>query len=115
MAHISRPDPMYLWALRLLLERVSWFVGDNGGESAIVTFAHRKGFRAQKLHDYRAALEATDEIEPDAFENTEPRYLEELRPKLYRRGNAKVTSYGLKVFPTSVSEPDGPLAFLREF
>lgn len=151
MAHVSRPDPMYLWALRLLLERVSWFIDERGGDGAIVTFAHLKGFKAQKLHDYRAALEATDEvdirwsifaghpfriespksvellqaaditasalfkaIEPDAFQNTEPRYLEELRPKLYRRGRAKVTSYGLKVFPTAVADKDGPLAFLRD-
>ncbi len=58
MARISRPDPMYLWALRLLLERISWFVDDAGdANEAIVTFAHLKGFKAQKLHDYRAALE----------------------------------------------------------
>lgn len=151
MAHVSRPDPMYLWALRLLLERISWFVDDNGANDAIVTFAHLKGFRAQKLHDYRAALEATGDIDirwpvfaghpfriespksvellqladttasalfravkSDAFGNTEPRYLDELRPKLYRRQPGKVTSYGLKVFPASVAAVDGPLAFLRD-
>jgi hypothetical protein len=151
MAHISRPDPMYLWALRLLLERVSWFVDEAGGDGAVVTFAHLKGFRADKLHHYRAALEATPEvdirwailhdhpfriaspksvellqvadtaasalfraIEPDMFGNTEIRYLEELRPKLYRRGSAKLTSYGLKVFPASVCEAGGPLDFLAD-
>ena len=62
MAYISRPDPMYLWALRLLLERISWFVVDNGGTDAIVTFAHLKGFRAKKLHDYREALETSDGV-----------------------------------------------------
>ncbi|HET6997247.1 MAG TPA: DUF3800 domain-containing protein [Solirubrobacterales bacterium] len=150
MAHISRPDPMYLWALRLLLERVSWFVDDAGGD-AIVTFAHLKGFKAQKLHDYRAALEGNGDtgvrwsvfaghpfriespksvellqvadvtasallraIEPDAYGNTEMRYVDELRPKLYRRGDGDITSYGLKVFPTAVAEATGPLAFLRE-
>ena len=35
MVYISRPDPMYLWALRLLLERVSWFVVENGGTEEI--------------------------------------------------------------------------------
>lgn len=152
MAYISRPDPMYLWALRLLLERISWFVDDNGGTGAIVTFAHLKGFRAQKLHDYRQALETSDgvdirwkvfdghplridspqavellqvadttasalfrAIEPDRYGNTEPRYLQELGPKLYRRGRADVTSYGLKTFPGDVSEVGGPLAFLRDF
>lgn len=152
MAYISRPDPMYLWALRLLLERISWFVDDLGGSEAIVTFAHLKGFRAQKLHDYRHALETSDgydvrwrvfdghpfridspgkvellqvadstasalfrAIEPDRFGNTEQRYLRELAPKLYRRGAAEITSYGLKTFPGKVSERGGPLAFLCDF
>lgn len=143
---------MYLWALRLLLERISQYVQDNDGDQAIVTFSHLKGFKPQKLHDYREALEASDRadirwqvfnghrfrinspeaiellqvaditasalfkaIEPDAFGNTEPRYLDELRPKLYRRGRANITSYGLKTFPTEVSERGGPLAFLRDF
>jgi len=56
MAYITRSDPMYLWALRLLLERVSWWVRDHGGGPAIVTFAHIKNFQTQKLHNYRAAL-----------------------------------------------------------
>lgn len=151
MAYISRPDPMYLWALRLLLERISWFIDEQGGGTAIVTFAHLKGFKAKKLHDYRAALEASDgedvrwqvfeghpfrinspravellqvaditasalfrAIEPDDFGNTERRYLHELVPKLYRRRDAQLTSYGLKTFPSRVSEQGGPLAFLRE-
>lgn len=62
MAYISRPDPMYLWALRLLLERVSWFVVENGGTEVISTFAHLKGFEAKKLHDYRQALEVSDGV-----------------------------------------------------
>jgi hypothetical protein len=152
MAFISRPDPMYLWALRLLLERISWFVDDNGGADAIVTFAHLKGFRTQKLHDYRQALETSDEVdirwrifdghpfridspkatellqiadttasalfravEPDRYGNTETRYLNELAPKLYRRGKAGITSYGLKTFPREVSAPGGPLEFLQDF
>jgi hypothetical protein len=151
LAYISRPDPMYLWALRLLLERISWFVDDNGGTGAIVTFAHLKGFKARKLHEYRRALETSDgvdirwkvfdehpfridsprevellqiadtsasalfrAIEPDRYNNTEPRYLEELSPKIYRRGQGNITSYGLKVFPSDVSEVGGPLAFLRD-
>jgi hypothetical protein len=56
LAYISQPDPMYLWAIRLLLERISWFIRDTGGGSSIVTFAHLKRFRASKLHDYREAL-----------------------------------------------------------
>lgn len=45
MAFIARPDPMYLWALRLLLERVSWYVDEHQGSRAIVTFGQVKGFR----------------------------------------------------------------------
>jgi len=56
-AYITHPDPMYLYALRLLLERISWWIRDHGGGSSIVTFAHVKNFRAQKLHDYRNALQ----------------------------------------------------------
>lgn len=56
LAYISRPDPMYLWAVRLLLERVSWFIRDYGGGSSVVTFAHLTRFKGQKLHDYRRAL-----------------------------------------------------------
>lgn len=127
-AYISRPDPMYLWALRLLLERISWFVDDCGGSGAIVTFAHLKGFRAQKLHDIDSPgnvelLQVADTtasalfraIEPDEHGNTEPRYLRELAPVLYRRGSADITSYGLKTFPADVSGPGGPLAFLSGF
>lgn len=59
LAFISQPDPMYLYSLRLLLERVSWYIRDNGGGSSIVTFAHVKRFRPEKLHDYRDALTAS--------------------------------------------------------
>ena len=54
--YITNPDPMYLWALRLLLERVSWWIRDHGGTSSVVTFAHIKNFQTQKLHAYRNAL-----------------------------------------------------------
>jgi hypothetical protein len=60
LPYITNPDPMYLWAMRLLLERVSWFVRDHGGGAAVVTFAHVRHFKAEKLHSYRAALEAGD-------------------------------------------------------
>jgi hypothetical protein len=48
---------MYLYAVRLLLERVSWYVHENGGGPAIVTFAHLTRFPAAKRHSYRRALE----------------------------------------------------------
>jgi hypothetical protein len=141
---------MYLYALRLLLERVSWCIRNNGGTSAAVTFGEVKGFKTEKLHDYRKRLEAAtgvnidwplfqghpfrigrpstvellqvadtaasavyQAVEPDQYGNNEPRYLEELRPKIYRGSPAPVTSYGLKTFPSKVSDPGGPLHFLR--
>jgi hypothetical protein len=149
-AYITRPDPMYLWAMRLLLERVSWYIRDHGGGSGIVTFAHVRRFKVQKLHDYRAALQLAPTqihwasfeghrfkvdvpheaellqladtaasalyraVEPDEFGNVERRYLEELRPKLYRRGSAPVTSYGLKVFPVREAAAGESLGWLAE-
>jgi len=59
-AHIAKPDPMYLWALRLLFERISWYARDNGQHEAIVTFAHLRHFKVQALHDYRQALSLSD-------------------------------------------------------
>jgi hypothetical protein len=56
MPYITQPDPLYLWACRLLLERVSWYIRDNGGGTSIVTIAHLTRFKSQKLHDYRQAL-----------------------------------------------------------
>lgn len=148
VAYIKQADPMYLYAVRLLLERVSWYVDEHGGGPAIVTFAHLTRFPAMKLHNYRAALvnspteirwnafaghafrinhpntiellQVVDTaasalfkaVETDEYGNTEARYIRELAPKLYRRGAAQVTSYGLKVFPTSECAPGGSLAFL---
>jgi hypothetical protein len=56
MPYITNPDPLYLWAVRLLLERVSWYIRDHGGGTSIVTFAHLTRFKAAKLHNYRQAL-----------------------------------------------------------
>ncbi|MEX1143057.1 MAG: DUF3800 domain-containing protein [Thermoleophilaceae bacterium] len=150
VSYIVNPDPMYLWAVRLLLERVSWFVRDQGDGPAITTFAHVRRFKVQKLHDYRRALERDGAgvhwpafaghpfrtgtpdkvrllqfadtaasalfraVEPDAYGNQERRYLDELRPKLYRRGAGPLTSYGLKVFPSKECESGGSLEWLRE-
>jgi hypothetical protein len=146
---IFRADPMYLWALRLLLERISWYIRDHGGGSSIVTFAHLKGFHTQKLHNYRAALAASPTnidwpsfdghlfrfggmqavellqladltasalygaVEPDQYGNREERYLHILSSKLYRYFASPVTSYGLKVFPSSQANPGGSLHWLQ--
>jgi hypothetical protein len=47
---------MYLWALRILLERISWWIRDHGNGTSVVTFAHITNFRTHKLHNYRSAL-----------------------------------------------------------
>jgi hypothetical protein len=151
LPYISNPDPLYLWAIRLLLERVSWFIRDHGGGTSIVTFAHLTRFKSEKLHNYRGALENSETsihwasfdghpfrinhpekvhllqiadcsasafykaVEEDQYGITETRYLQELQPKLYRYGTSPVTSYGLKVFPSSMADPGQHLAFLRQF
>jgi hypothetical protein len=58
LSYVSEPDNMYLWALRLLLERVSWFVAAKGCEAKI-TFSHVQRLDLHgRLGEYRAALEA---------------------------------------------------------
>jgi hypothetical protein len=54
---MTQPDPMYLFALRMLLERISWYVDEHRGGEAVVTFAHLKRFKVIKLHNYRVILE----------------------------------------------------------
>jgi hypothetical protein len=151
LSYISQPDPLYLWAVRLLLERVSWFIRDHGGGSSVVTFAHLTRFKAQKLHNYRQALfhsptnihwpsfdghqfrfnhpnqvellQVADcsasaifkAVEADQHGITEPRYLSELGPVVYRYPNSAVTSYGLKVYPNSEGKPGGSLVWLRQY
>jgi hypothetical protein len=54
---LTYSNPMYLYAMRLLLERVSWCVEKAGGTEVITTFAEVKGFRSINLHTYRERLE----------------------------------------------------------
>jgi hypothetical protein len=56
-AFISIPDPMYLFALRMLWERTSWYVRDHGDGQAKVSFAQIKHFKIDKIHRYRSRLE----------------------------------------------------------
>ena len=57
VSFIAQPDPMYLWALRLLLERVSWWARDKQRQDVRMTFSHVQGLKAGKLTEYRTALE----------------------------------------------------------
>jgi hypothetical protein len=131
-------DGAYLYTLRYLLERISWYVDDRGGQ-AYVTFAHIDRFKIAKLdayvqtlqasgsqteirwralflpvrmmtmqgHDFLQVADATasataQAFEPDQYGNTEDRYLRALAPRLYRRGRGPITSYGMKLHPTTM-------------
>lgn len=52
---MSNSEAMYLWAARLLLERLSWMVRDQQGE-AILSFGAVKGFSKASLDRYIANL-----------------------------------------------------------
>lgn len=57
LAFIAQPDPMYFWALRLLLERVSWYAEIHQKQDVYMTFSHVQGLKVRKLMEYRLALE----------------------------------------------------------
>ncbi|CAM5366151.1 hypothetical protein SCALM49S_04549 [Streptomyces californicus] len=119
-------DQEYLFTLRFLLERLSWFARDS---SAVMTYtlAHIIRMKLSKLREYESKLrvdpgcrihwpaldpkggridqpkriemlQAADlaasatfaAFNPDKFGNVEPRYLEGLSPRLYRRGCSPV-------------------------
>lgn len=69
-AYISTPDPMYLYALRMLWERISWFVRDQrDGRAAKVMFAQIKHFKVEKIQAYRKKLESgSTKIEWKSFD-----------------------------------------------
>ena len=52
---LSDAATMYNYAIRRLLERISWYVDDHNGE-AIVTFAHVRRFPYDKLDAYQNIL-----------------------------------------------------------
>lgn len=54
---LSDPAAMYNYALRRLLERISWLVDDSGGE-AIITVAHVRRFPYERLETYITWLRA---------------------------------------------------------
>lgn len=59
---LSDPARQYNYAVRRLLERVTWYVDDRGGE-AIITFAHVRRFPYEKLHDYLSVLKGRDDVQ----------------------------------------------------
>lgn len=64
---LSDATSMYNYAIRRLLERVSWYVDDQGGE-AILTFAHVRRFPYKRLERYlRLLVSQPTEIRWHAF------------------------------------------------
>lgn len=45
------PQAVYLYTLRLMLERLSWIARDRN-ETVVITFAHVKNFPYRRLHEY---------------------------------------------------------------
>ena len=83
----------YEHRLRAAETKVDW--KSIGGPCAI-----DQPIRVEPLQIADLAVSATGTgFNPDSFNNTEPRYTQELAPRLYRRGTAALTSYGLKVHP----------------
>lgn len=132
-------DMAYLYTLRYLLERLSWFARDQQ-QVLSYTLGHVVRFQMAKLRAYEQTLRGNPDckiawgaLDPkggaieqpqrnemiqladlvasatgaafnlDDYGNTENRYLCELAPRLYRRGNGLLTSYGLKMHPWSES------------
>lgn len=128
-------DQAYLYTLRFLLERLSWYARDSSA-TLTYTLAHIVRMQLSKLREYEANLRAGFDcrihwsalnpkggridqpkriemlqaadlaasatfaaFNPDKFGNVEARYLQELSPRLYRRGCSPVASYGLKMHP----------------
>jgi hypothetical protein len=54
---LSDASHQYNYAIRRLLERITWYVDDQGGE-AVLTFAHVRRFPYSKMKAYFALLQA---------------------------------------------------------
>jgi len=106
---IHEEDVSYLYTLRYLLERLSWLGRLRGGVHARLRWSYLRPGRIdqpQRVEELQladlAASATAAAFEPDRFGNTEPRYLREMAPRLYRH-NGNLTSYGLKMHPWSAA------------
>ncbi|SCE57063.1 Protein of unknown function [Streptomyces sp. Termitarium-T10T-6] len=100
LAHITRPQMtvgelrQYEATLRTMSTSIEWGALDPKGGR----IEQPKNVEMLQCADL-AASATFRAFELDTFGNTERRYLEELRPRLYRRGYGAITSYGLKLHP----------------
>lgn len=98
LAHILRMETsklrQYESILRTQGTQIAWqALNPNGGRID-------QPSRVELLQCADIAASATfAAFNPDRFGNTEPRYLQELSPRLYRRGTSAITSYGMKMHP----------------
>ncbi|CAL9302945.1 DUF3800 domain-containing protein [Streptomyces sp. SudanB91_2054] len=102
LAHITRPQMstaelrQYEAALRAMQTQIAWGSLDPKGGKI------DQPKRVEMLQCADLAASATyAAFNLDRFGNTEPRYLKELAPRLYRRGAGPtcLTSYGMKMHP----------------
>ncbi|MDI5971528.1 DUF3800 domain-containing protein [Streptomyces sp. SL13] len=104
LAHISRPSMtlselrQYEAALRHMPTSIEWAALDPKGGK----IDQPKRIEMLQCADL-AASAAFHAFEPDRFGNTEPRYLQEMAARLYRRRGGAITSYGLKLHPAQAS------------
>jgi hypothetical protein len=67
----QKPERLYFYATRLLLERVSWFCRDHSMKNrrpARLIFEHRRHLSYSKLSEYFALLQSKDTKGQDEFE-----------------------------------------------
>ncbi|MGW3488370.1 DUF3800 domain-containing protein [Streptomyces sp. NPDC001054] len=100
LAHITRPQMtigelrQYEATLRGMQTSIVWAALEAKGGGI------DQPERVEMLQCADLAASATFRaFEPDAYGNTEERYLRELAPRLYRRKTGAITSYGMKVHP----------------
>ncbi|MGW3715642.1 DUF3800 domain-containing protein [Streptomyces sp. NPDC005133] len=101
LAHIVRMEVAKLRCFEELLReestetcRIEWAALDPRGGR----IDQPKRIEMLQLADI-AASATYKAFDKDKFGNTERRYLEHLYPRLYRRGQSALTSYGLKMHP----------------
>lgn len=108
---ISDATRMYNYALRRLLERISWCVDDRGGE-AILTFAHVKNFPYARLEAYLSRLEAMPtQIRWAAFRG-KPRIDQPARVRPLQMADLAAGALGTALRPDRYGQYE--LTYLRE-
>jgi hypothetical protein len=102
LAHIIRMKIAQVRKYEQILQRMKteivWSNVANSGGS----FSTPEALDELQIADFVASATATA-FEPDNYGNTERRYLDALRPLIWRRGNGAMTSYGMKMHPWSES------------